>query len=144
MIIGRTNSVDFNPDPLTSGSPYYSAGGSDPDIFIGKYSCECILSQDTLSCCDNIFVTAEKYSDSITNCTDSTCCYSVDLNNNAGFSIKKAEVNILTPGWTFTSTSAASGLYVSGSSSSQSIVYPGGNFRADSQQIFSHFALAAL
>ncbi|MGB3226815.1 MAG: T9SS type A sorting domain-containing protein [Saprospiraceae bacterium] len=144
VIIGRTNSVDFNPDPLTSGSPYYSAGGSDPDIFIGKYSCECILSQDTLSCCDNIFVTAEKYSDSITNCTDSTCCYSVDLNNNAGFSIKKAEVNILTPGWTFTSTSAASGLYVSGSSSSQSIVYPGGNLPGGLTTNFFTFCLSGI
>ncbi|MGB4967996.1 MAG: hypothetical protein WBO31_00600, partial [Saprospiraceae bacterium] len=78
----------------------------------------------------------------ITNCTDSTCCYSVDLNNNAGFSIKKAEVNILTPGWTFTSTSAAAGFYVSGSSTNQSIEFPGGNLPGGLTTNFFTFCLS--
>ncbi|MEI2695110.1 MAG: PKD domain-containing protein [Saprospiraceae bacterium] len=143
VILGRTNSINFKPDTNSSGL-VYTAGGYDPDIFIGKYSCECIRTADTINCCDNIYITAEKYSDSIINCTDSACCYSVDLNNNAGFSIKKAEVNILTPGWTFSSTSVASGLYNSGTSTSQYIEYPGGNLPGGLTTDFFTFCLSGL
>lgn len=142
VIIGRTNSVDFNPDPHTTGSPSYSVSGNDPDIFIGKYSCECIYSADTFSCCDNISIAGEKLFGLELQCADSSCCYTTHFNNDAGFSIKNAVVNILTPGWTFGSTSAASGLYVSGTSTTQNIINPGGNLPGGLATNFFTFCLS--
>ncbi|MBK8954045.1 MAG: PKD domain-containing protein [Saprospiraceae bacterium] len=146
VIIGRTNSPDFKRDPYTAGSPIYSASGNDPDIFIGKYSCECIISPDTINCCDNISVTAEKYSDENLMCTDSSCCFSVDLNNDLVFGIKSAKVNLLTPGWSFGNVSVVSGLYVNGTTTHQFIsnfggIFPGNTLPAGYTNDFFNFCL---
>ncbi|MBK9108322.1 MAG: hypothetical protein IPM92_08095 [Saprospiraceae bacterium] len=143
VVIGRTNSLNLNPDP--NGSVYYSAG-SEPDIFIGKYSCECTITPDTINCCDNISVIAEKYFDENTMCTDSTCCYSVDLYNNLVYGIKTAQVNLLTPGWSFGTVGVATGLYVNGTSTYQFInnfggVFPGNTLPGGFTDAFFNFCL---
>ncbi len=141
-IIGRTNSVNLDADPNPGASSFYSADPSIPDIFIGKYSCECIMAPDTMDCCDKISLTAEKVDHPELMCIDSACCYSVDFYNDAGFSIKNATVNILTPGWEFGTVSVPSDLTVDSDPVSLIIENSGGNLPGGFTDGFVNFCLS--
>lgn len=144
VIIGRSNSPDFKPNPgdLTE---IYTPGGvlSIPNTFIGKYSCECVIIPDTFNCCDQISISAHKIQSPEIMCVDSSCCYAVDLSNDAGFSIKSVAVNLLTPGWIFGSADVAPGLTVSGSGTIKTIENStsGGNIPGGLTQEFFTFCL---
>lgn len=145
VIIGRSNSVDLDADPNPGASSFYSATEGDlsiPDIFIGRYSCDCIMAPDTMDCCDKISVAAVKHNNPDLMCIDSACCYSVDFFNDAGFSIKNATVNILTPGWEFGTVNVHPNLTVDSDPVSLIIENSGGNLPGGFTDNFVNFCLS--
>ncbi|MBK9271327.1 MAG: T9SS type A sorting domain-containing protein [Saprospiraceae bacterium] len=106
-IIGRTNSTNLYPAPKILTGTAYSA--VDEDIFIGKYYCNCAESIDTSSCCDKIEVAMME-----TISIDDSCCYTIQLSNDVGFTLPCVAINILTPGWTFSKANTLSGLSIIG------------------------------
>lgn len=144
VIIGRSNSPNFKPNP-SDPSENYTPGGDPgiPNTFIGKYSCECVIIPDTFNCCDQISISAHEVPSPEIMCVDSSCCYTTDLSNDAGFSIKSVAVNILTPGWIFGSVDVATGLSVSGSGTIKNIqnLTSGGNIPGGLTPDFFKFCL---
>lgn len=95
--IGYHHSSNLDDDPVWQTNSLLNSGQV-PDIFFGKYGYGC-TTVDT-DCCEDIEATLESLG---------TCCYSLDLVNNYGFSITEIEIIINTPDVLFNVNSVPTG-----------------------------------
>ena len=122
-------------DPISQTNPLLNSGDV-PDIFIGKYDCECSTTQT--DCCDDLEA-------SLMEDPNQQCCYTLDLSNQYGFTINEVEIIMNTEDIVFNLGMAGSGFQFDIISDDlisithESGVIPNG----DTEEVFS-FCLSAI
>ncbi|MEO6037514.1 MAG: SdrD B-like domain-containing protein, partial [Saprospiraceae bacterium] len=101
-IVGNFTGPVFDPDPQANNNPEITTSSAGYNLFVGKYSCNCPKDSIEESCCEKLMVMAKKS-------PENSCCYTIDLKNNAGFDIHSLEVVLQTADWEFNNVQIGNG-----------------------------------